>query len=237
MKLIWCIFITIQISILTPSALAEPIPFSRFQGEQPYSVSGYNPASAGIPSLFQRQLGMPISQALSTDLTHTVKHIARPNKNYDLVHIRLKSTVRYSAIYVVERSTQKVIGYHLLANATIISKQISQQPTSPIYQIRQLPQNPGYWSHLFPNTLVPTPSILEIHQKIENSWVERYIYWDPYPYEEVGFRFIETDSYYPQELESFMEKHTRNYLISAIRFHYPNAFPNISDNQNDDLEP
>lgn len=228
---------TFIVFLFCGNAFAEPVPFNRFQGEDAYGTAGYNPDSAGVPSIFQRQLGTSISQALSISHPHIVRHIARPNRSYDLVHIRLKPKGSYSAIYVVERSTQKVMGYHLLENVPIINKQIAQQPTSPIYQIRQLPQNPGYWSHLFPNTLVPAPSVLETYQKFENSWVERYIYWDPYPHEEVGFRFIAMDSYYPQELESFMEKHTRDYLISAIRFHYPNALPNITNEQNGDLEP
>lgn len=232
--------ITLLILIFPLQAQAQtiqPIPFDRFKDEQAHTPDGINPEAAGIKSVFLRHYLSPVTEIPIPNPPHIIKWIRKPNKSFDLYYIRYKGESGYKAIYVIDKETQKVIGYHLLTDAAILNPEKAALPTSPVYKIGQLPLRNGYWSYFFPGVMLPSNSLFQTHERIRSGWVERYVIWSANAQNEFGKSII-VDSFYPKVLDTYMEKQTKIYLQPTLSFDIPNLFsPLPPSDAGDNLEP
>lgn len=224
------------LSVEVQAQTIQPIPFDRFKDELSGTPDGFNLEAAGIKSAFLRYYLLPVTQIPIPDHPHVIKWIRKPNKSFDLYYIRYKATSSYKAIYVIDKETQKVIGYHLLAPATILSPEKAALPTSSIYQISQLPLRNGYWSSFFPEVTLPPNSLFQTHERIRSGWVERYVIWSANA--QNSYKSIIVDSFYPKELNTYMEKQTKLYLPPILTFSIPHLFSSLPlGDTGDNLEP
>ncbi len=234
MKIIGLVILCFQLQ--AQAQTIQPIPFDRFKDEKADTPDGFNLEAAGIKSEFLRYYLLPVTQIPIPDHPHVIKWIRKPNKTFDLYYIRYKEKSSYKAIYVIDKETQKVIGYHILASATILNPEKAALPTSPIYQISQLPLHNGYWSYFFPEVTLPPNSLFQTHERIRSGWVERYVIWSANA--QNIYKSIIVDSFYPKELNTYMEKQTKLYLPPILTFSIPTLFsPLPPSDAGDNLEP